>query len=264
MTILGQICADKWDHIEVMQAQTPLSDIQSKAKDMPATRGFKKRIQGFINENKPALIAEIKKASPSAGIIREDFDPALFAKQYQDGGAACLSVLTDTPYFQGEDRYLDMAKQACTLPALRKDFMLSPYQIHESRALGADCVLLIMAALEDAQAEDLYLLAKELGMDVLVEVHDREELERACLFSPDIIGVNNRNLKTMDVSLDTSIDLSDLIPENTIAVSESGISSAAHINSLMRFGFSTFLVGESLMRQGNLTNATKALLSVSA
>jgi len=260
--ILQKICADKKEHIEVMKQKTSLDDLKHKITDMPVTRGFKNKISTYIQSGKTALIAEVKKASPSAGLIRADFNPVDIALAYQEADAACLSVLTDVPYFQGQDHYLEDIRQTCALPLLRKDFMLDPYQIYESRALGADCILLIMSALKTTEAAALYALAKELGMDVLVEVHDKAELERALSFGPDMIGVNNRNLKIMKTDLQTSKSLAASIPEDVIAISESGIYEHNHIASLKEYGFHTFLVGESLMRQDDVTLATRHLLGV--
>ncbi len=264
--ILAKICADKREHIINCKAKIPESVLREKAQLQSSPRGFKKALVQKIWQNKPALIAEIKKASPSKGLIRPDFNPAYLAKAYEEGGAACLSVLTDIPYFQGSDRYLVEALEAVELPVLRKDFMLDTYQVTEARALGADCILLIMAALSNTQASELELIASELGMDVLVEVHDKEELERALTINPNntgkIIGINNRNLKTMQISLTTSEELSTYIPKEYVGVCESGIGTPADIARMRSCGLHAFLVGESLMRQEDVTRATRELLSL--
>ncbi len=264
--ILAKICADKLGHIRNSKAAIPEAILREKITQQSPPRGFKKSLAAKIYEGKPALIAEIKKASPSRGIIRADFHPQTLARQYESAGAACLSVLTDEPYFQGHDEYLDQARSAVKLPVLRKDFMLDSYQITESRALGADCILLIMAALTDAQAGELELAAAELGMDVLVEVHDEDELNRALSINPDnankIIGINNRNLKTLVVDIKTSESLAALIPKAYIGICESGIKTAADIKKMQVCGLHAFLVGESLMREADVEVATRALLSL--
>lgn len=264
--ILAKICADKREHIAICKIKISESILREKAEAQTAPRGFKNALLQKIEQNKPALIAEIKKASPSRGLIRADFNPAILAKAYENGGAACLSVLTDIPYFQGSDEYLIAARETVSLPVLRKDFMLDIYQITEARALGADCVLLIMAALSDAQASELELAASELSMDTLVEVHNLEELERALAINTNnsrkIIGINNRNLKTLEVSLATSEELAKYIPKEYIAVCESGISTPADIARMRACGINTFLVGESLMRQADVSIATQKLLSL--
>ena len=250
-TILDKICADKLDHIRIKEGQIPLSDLQKIAEENKITPCFISRLKG----SKSGLIAEVKKGSPSKGVIRDNFDPVEIAKIYEDAGAACLSVLTDIPYFQGHDDYLKAIRAQTALPLLRKDFMLTPYQIYESRALGADCILIIMAALEDPQAKDLYDLSTELGMDVLVEVHDESELERALALSPRMIGVNNRNLKTLDVSLDTGLALAEKIPNDILKVAESGISTPQDIARFRAAGFDAFLIGEHFMHQTDIKTA---------
>jgi indole-3-glycerol phosphate synthase len=255
MSVLDHICADKRAHIERKKAQFSLSDIEKLVKNQTAPRGFIKA----LSVHTPAFITEVKKASPSKGVIREGFDAVEIAKTYEENGATCLSVLTDEPYFQGMDMYLSMIRKAVSLPLLRKDFIIDPYQIPESRALGADCILLIMACLNDDLAAELYQAAGEYGMDVLVEVHDKEELDRAMKLSPSMVGVNNRNLKTLAVDLQTGIDLAKAMPENVLKVAESGISSPAEIARFRDVGYQAFLVGESLMREADIGAALRKL-----
>lgn len=256
-TVLDKINADKRLHIAAKKSQTPLNELQARVKDAPATRGF---INALMGKDK-ALIAEVKKASPSKGIIRADFDPVQIAKIYEDNGASCLSVLTDEPYFQGHDDYLRAVRGAVSLPLLRKDFMLDEYQVYESRTLGADCILLIMASLTDTQAKELYDCAGQLSLDALFEIHDAEELERALALNPKMVGVNNRNLKTLDVSLETGLSLGRSMPDGILKVAESGIESPDHIASFQAAGFTAFLIGESLMRQPDIGTATRKILS---
>jgi len=257
---LAEICAAKRQHITKRKAEISESQLLEHAKNASTPRGFKRALQNKMGQQQVSLIAEIKKASPSAGIIRKDFNPATLAQAYENGGAACLSVLTDGPYFQGKDEYLARVREATKLPVLRKDFMLDPYQIMESRALGADCILLVMAALSDTQAKDLEAAAFDLGMDVLVEVHDKMELDCALKLKSTLIGINNRNLKTLKVDLATSESLAKQLPKHILAVCESGIASHADIRRMQKAGISCFLVGESLMRQPNVMLATKTLL----
>jgi indole-3-glycerol phosphate synthase len=257
-TVLDRICTDKRVHVDAKIVQTPLADIKARADDAPPPRGFINAIENKTGRGY-ALITEVKKASPSKGVIRADFDPAAIARIYEDGGATCLSVLTDEKYFQGSDDDFRAVRSAVSLPMLRKDFMIDAYQIYESRVLGADCVLLIMAALSDSQAADFYALATALGMDVLVEVHDQEELERAFLFSPKMIGVNNRNLKTLDVNLQTGLDLARKIPDNYIRIAESGLHSSADLKTFAGHGYHGFLIGESLMKQDDIAAAMKKI-----
>lgn len=259
--ILREICGRKREHILARKTAMPESALRERAAAAASPRGFLSALLRKTERGQTALIAEIKKASPSHGLIRADFDPPSLARAYAEGGAACLSVLTDVPYFQGDDAFLAQAGNAARLPVLRKDFMLDPYQIAESRALGADCVLLILAALSDAQARELEQAALELGMDALLEVHDAEEMDRALThLSSRLIGINNRNLKTLEVNLNTGIALAKNIPPEYTPVSESGISSHADVERMRRSGIYCFLVGESLMRQQDVARATKSLL----
>lgn len=265
--LLAKICADKREHIAVCEKTMPLAQIrylaeESQRNDPP--RGFTRRLEKVVQDGYFGLIAEIKKASPSKGLIRPDFDPAALAVAYKKGGATCLSVLTDTPYFQGADIYLRQTRNATDLPILRKDFMLSPYQVYEARALGADCILLIMACLDDAMAVVLETLATSLGMDVLIEVHDADEMERALKLSSRLIGVNNRNLKTLSIDLRTTEQLAAMIPRDKLLVAESGLYSNTDLERMNRAGASIFLVGESLMRQPDVVAATRALLGAYA
>jgi indole-3-glycerol phosphate synthase len=259
--ILDEICTAKRIHIRERRKQLPESRMILDIRASPVPRGFRDALMQKRNLEQIGLIAEIKKASPSRGVIRADFEPCSIAESYANAGASCLSVLTDVPYFQGDDAYISQVKEVCALPVLRKDFMLDTYQIVESRYLGADCILLIVAALENAQANELYAAASELGMDVLVEVHDEYELERACTHLPlNMLGVNNRNLKTLEVSLDVSKRLAKYIPENVLRVAESGIKTHADCQTLIKYDMSTFLVGESLMNQPDIQDATRKLL----
>jgi indole-3-glycerol phosphate synthase len=262
--VLTRICADKREHVARRKAQRPLSALLSAARDVEAPRGFADRLAACVDAGRYGLIAEIKRASPSKGLIRADFDPVVLAKAYAAGGATCLSVLTDEPYFQGRDEYLTAARGAVELPVLRKDFMLDPYQIVEARSLGADCILLIMAALDDAQAAELESTAREHGMDVLVEVHDEAELERALRLPARLLGINNRNLKTLTVDLATAERLAQRVPNDRLAVAESGLETPADLARMQRAGASLFLIGESLMRKPDVTAATRALLGLDA
>nr|WP_255470296.1 indole-3-glycerol phosphate synthase TrpC [Pseudoxanthomonas sp. 3HH-4] len=246
--ILTTILARKADEIAERSAREPLADLRARAGDASPTRGFADALNAMVAQGDPAVIAEVKKASPSKGVIRPDFRPADIAVSYEFGGAACLSVLTDVDFFQGADDYLKQAREACTLPVLRKDFTVDPYQVYEARVLGADCILLIVAALDDGQLVDLAGLAMQLGMDVLVEVHDIDELERALQVPVPLVGINNRNLRTFEVSLQTTLAMKDAVPKDRLLVTESGILVPEDVATMRAAGVNAFLVGETFMR----------------
>jgi indole-3-glycerol phosphate synthase len=262
--VLAEICAAKREHVAARKVARPLARLEAELpRERP--RGFAAALEAARAGGRHALIAEIKKASPSKGLIRADFDPPTLARAYRAGGAACLSVLTDAPYFQGQDEYLAAARAAVPLPALRKDFILDPWQIVESRWLGADCVLLIMACLDDGQARELADVALGLGMDVLVEVHDEAELTRALkLPETTLLGVNNRDLKSLKVDLATFERLAPLVPEGRLLVAESGLYGHADLERMAAAGAGAYLVGESLMREADVTEATRRLLGLEA
>ena len=249
--ILERILARKREEIAERQHAHTLADLYAQAKEQSAPRGFTRALRLRIDAQRAAVIAEVKKASPSKGLIREDFDPASIAASYQAGGASCLSVLTDRDFFQGGENDLVAARAACTLPVLRKDFMIDPWQVVESRAIGADCILLIVAALEQAQMVELAATAADLAMDVLVEVHDGAELDRALELAPTLVGINNRDLRTFNTTLETTLALAPRVPDDTMLVTESGIHTVEDVTRMREAGINAFLVGEAFMRQEN-------------
>lgn len=259
-TILDKIKAYKLQEIAADKAAMPMAEVEALARAADPVRPFGAALRR-AQATGYGLIAEIKKASPSKGLIRQDFHPKKIAADYQAGGATCLSVLTDTPSFQGAKSYLNDARNATKLPALRKDFMYDPYQVAEARSLNADCILIIMASVSDAQASELESCATEWGMDSLIEVHDRAELDRALLLKSSLIGVNNRNLKTFETTLDTTRSLSRNVPNDRMLISESGLNTPADLADMAEYGARAFLIGESLMRQSDVAQATRTLLA---
>ena len=250
-TILDEILAHKADEVRARKTQVPEADLHEAISTLAPTRGFIRKLVETVDGGRSGVIAEVKKASPSKGVIRPDFNPTAIATSYESHGASCLSVLTDQHYFQGHDNYLSDIREAVRLPLLRKDFIIDAYQIPESRMIGADCILLIVSALSREQLVDFYQLATEVDLDVLIEVHDAEELDTALTLEPSLIGINNRNLKTFETSLANTIDLLDKIPEEVLVVTESGIHTPADVNQMREHGVNAFLVGEAFMRAEN-------------
>ena len=260
--ILNRILARKAEEVAERRARLPEAELIARIAELPGTRGFAAAIEAKIDAGLPAVIAEVKKASPSKGLIRTDFDPAAIAKSYAAAGAACLSVLTDSDFFQGSEAFLQQAREACSLPVLRKDFIIDAYQVYEARAIGADCILLIVSALDDDLLLQLSLLAAELDLDVLCEVHDEEELERALALPVPLIGVNNRNLRSFETSLETSLALQELVEYDRVLVAESGIHTPEDVARLREGGIQAFLVGEAFMRAEDPGAELRRLFSI--
>lgn len=258
--VLKKIIDYKREEVAAAKSRQPLADVEAQARAAPPVRPFAGALEAAIAKNGRALVAEIKKASPSKGLIRSDFDPPSLARAYAAGGATCLSVLTDKPSFQGAPEFLAAAREAVQLPVLRKDFMVDTYQVAQSRALGADCILIIMAAVDDTLAGELATYARAWGMDAIAEVHDKEELDRALQLQCKLIGINNRDLKTFDTTLETTERLAPRVPHNRIVIGESGIAAPADLDRLAKVGVRAYLVGESLMRQDDVAAATRSLL----
>ena len=259
--VLQRILARKQEEVAARREHVSLFELKTRAASMPPLRGFADAIEARIASGQPAVIAEVKKASPSKGVIRAHFDPAAIARSYEAGGAACLSVLTDVDFFQGSDEFLRQARAACALPVLRKDFIVDAWQLYEARGLGADCVLLIAAALDDARLSEFAFIAGELGMDVLVEVHDLDELERALPVPARLLGINNRNLKTFEVSLQATLDLQPMVPADRVLVTESGILARTDVALMREAGVHAFLVGEAFMRAPDPGTALRELFA---
>ncbi len=259
--VLKRILMRKQEEVAARRAQVALDELKARLPDAPDIRGFADAVAAKITAGQSAVIAEIKKASPSKGVIRADFNPVAIARSYEAGGAACLSVLTDVDFFQGSDAYLQHARAACSLPVLRKDFIVDAYQVYEARTLGADCVLLIAAALDDVQLSEYAFLAAELGMDALIEVHDMDELERALPVPARLLGINNRNLRTFEVALQTTLSLKDAVPADRILVTESGILQRDDVALMRQSNVHAFLVGEAFMRQPEPGTALRELFA---